>query len=146
MNYATGHALNAEELFLNFPTKKLKMTAKECEEIIGNRHKEKIAEDVFKACVSMVIEDIINNNVTFELPTRAKKTTLKMKRYDRDEFIECRQNGKFQNVSFLDSNFTAYQMAFQFQNAGVFREKLIYLDSRHRDEITKNTNNGKSYY
>lgn len=39
-----GHALNAEELLFNFPTKKLKMTAKECEELIGNRHKEKIAE------------------------------------------------------------------------------------------------------
>lgn len=32
MNYATGYALNTNELFLNFPNKKLKMTAKECEE------------------------------------------------------------------------------------------------------------------
>ena len=141
-----GHALNAEELLFNFPTKKLKMTAKECEELIGNRHKEKIAEQVFKACVSMVLEDIIENNETFELPTSSKKAKIGMKRYDREEFINCRQNGKFQDISFLDSNFTAYQMAFYLQTGGVIREKLIYLDTKHKDKITELVNNGKSYY
>ena len=43
MNYATGYAMNIDELFFSFPTKKMKMTSKACEEFIGNRHKEVIA-------------------------------------------------------------------------------------------------------
>lgn len=37
-------------------------------------------------------------------------------------------------------------MAFNFQSAGVMREKLIYLDPAHKNRITKYTNEGKSYY
>ena len=95
MNYATGYALNTNELFLNFPNKKLKMTAKECEEMIGNRHKEFIAKQVFRACVAMVLDDIIENNATFKLPTRVKKAEIGMKRFERDEFTKCRQNGRW---------------------------------------------------
>ncbi len=146
MNYATGYALNTNELFLNFPVKKLKLTAKECEELIGNRHKEYIAKKVFKACVGLVLNDIIENNATFELPTSSKKAQLGMKRFEREEFTKCRQNGKFQDVDFLESNFSGYQIAFKFQSRGVQREKLIYLDSTNKNKITKNTNNGKSYY
>ena len=69
-----------------------------------------------------------------------------MKRFEREEFTKCRQNGKFSDVNFLNSNFSGYQMAFNFQSAGVMREKLIYLDPAHKDKITKYTNEGKSYY
>lgn len=145
MRYATGHALNTNELMLNFPTKKLKITAKECEDLIGNRHKEQIAKQVFKACVGMVIDDVINDNVTFKLPTRARQSEICMKRYDRDEFIKCRQNGKFSDVDFLQSNFTGHQLCFNYQQAGVMRQKLIYLDSNNKQKITDNTNKGKKY-
>lgn len=146
MNYATGHALNTNELFLNFPNKKLKLSRKKCEKLIGNDHKEFIAKQVFKACVKMVIDDMIDNNATFQLPTRAKKAELYMKRYDGDSFVKCRQNGKFKDIKFLNSNFTAYQLAFKYQNAGVIKEKPIYLDPKNKQKITDNTNNGKSYY
>lgn len=144
--YATGHAMNTNEIMRKFPTKKLKMTAKECEEMIKNRHKEVIARDVFRACVALVVDDIINNNVSFELPTRAKKSSITMKRFEGDDFIKCRQNGKFQDVNFINSNFSGYQMVFKYQTAGVHKEKPIYLDSRHKDKITKRTNEGKVYY
>ena len=145
MNYALGHALNTNEIMYNFPNKKLKLTAKECEKLIGNRHKEEIAKSVFKACVGLVIQDIIDNNVTFKLPTRARDSELCMKRYSDDEFIKCRQNGKFQDVQYLKSNFSGYQMCFNYKQAGVDRHRPIYLDPRHRDQITKHTNEGKNY-
>ena len=146
MNYATGYALNTNQIFNNFPTDKLKMTAKECEELIGNRHKEVIAKQIFKACVGMVLDDIIENSATFKLSTRSKKAELYMKRYSDDDFIKCRQNGKFEDVSYIASNFSGHQMSFMYQQAGVIREKPVYLDTKHKDKITKYTNEGKSYY
>ena len=46
----------------------------------------------------------------------------------------------------LTSNFSAYQVVFNFQSQGVMREKLIYLDPEHRDRITDYTNKGKQYF
>ena len=37
-------------------------------------------------------------------------------------------------------------MTFRYQNAGVIKEKPIYLDRKRRDRITELTNEGKSYY
>lgn len=146
MNYATGYAMNTEDLFLSFPTKKMEMTAKACEELIGNRHKEVIAKKIFKSAVGMVLNDIIENNVTFNLPTHSKKAELFMKRFEKDKFAEARKNGKWQDVDFLLSDFCAYQIVFHFQSKGIMRNKLVYLDSTNRDKITDYTNQGKQYY
>lgn len=146
MNYATGYAMNIDELFISFPTKKMKLSTKACEELIGNRHKELIAKKIFKSALNMVLEDIIENNVVFTLPTRSRSAQLKMKRFDGNRFASARRNGKWMDVDFLISNFSAYQMVFHFQSKGVMREKLIYLDPEHRDRITEHTNQGKQYY
>ena len=146
MNYATGYAMNIDELFLSFPTSKMTITTKACEELIGNRHKEVIAKKIFKSAINMVLEDIIENNATFILPTKSKRAELYMKRFNREEFSRARRNGKWNKVNFLTSNFCAYQRVFRFQSQGVMREKLIYLDSEHRDRIVNYTNQGKQYY
>lgn len=146
MNYATGHALNTDEIVENFPIKKLSLTTEECKELIGDCHKQKVVAKVFKACVGLVLDDIINNNTTFLLPTRSKKAQIYMKRYVEDDFIKCRQNGKFNDVNFIASNFSGYQLAFKYQSAGVFREKSIYIDSERKNQITKYTNEGKNYF
>lgn len=146
MNYATGYALNIDELFMSFPTCKMILSAKDCEKLIGNRHKETIAKQIFKSAINMVINDIIENNATFILPTKSKRAELFMKRFGREEFSKARRNGKWNKVDFLTSNFCAYQIVFKFQSKGVMREKLIYLDPEHRDKITDYTNKGKQYY
>lgn len=146
MKYATGHALNLDQIYMSFPTEKLKITSKQCKEIIGDKHRIELSKEVFRVCMAMVIDDIIENNATFELPTGGKKATLGMKRFEGDEFVKCRQNGKFQDVNFFKSHFSGYQMMLYLQSAGVFREKMIYLDPKHRDRITELTNQGKNYY
>lgn len=146
MNYATGYAMNINDLFMSFPTNKLSLSSKTCEELIGNRHKETIAKQIFKSAINLVLDDIIENNATFILPTKSKKAELYMKRFNREEFSKARRNGKWNKVDFLTSNFCAYQIIFHFQSQGVMREKLIYLDPKHRDKITDYTNMGKQYY
>ena len=146
MNYATGHALNLDEIYMNFPLEKLKLNSKKCKEITGDVHRKELAKDVFKACIGMVIDDVIENNATFELPTGGKKSSIGMKRIEGDEFVKCRQNGKFQDVNFFKSHFSGYQMYLLLQSAGIMREKMIYLDPKHKNRITELTNQRKNYY
>ena len=46
MNYATGHALNLDEIYMNFPLEKLKLNSKKCKELTGDVHKKELAKDV----------------------------------------------------------------------------------------------------
>ena len=108
MNYATGYALTTKDLFKSFDIRRLKLSAKECEKLLGNRHKERIVHEVFKYAVKLVIDNIIHNNITFNLPTGAKTCMLGMKRFKDCEFKQARQAGKWSDVDFLASNFTAY--------------------------------------
>ena len=146
MKYAMGYTLNLKDLFCNFNVKRLKLSAAKCEEVLKNRHKEIIAFKVMKYCIKLVIEDIIHNNATFHLPTNKKKATIRMKKYEEEQFIKGRRNGKWKDVDFLASNFSGYQMVMRFMSQGIVREKPIYLDPGHRDLITEYTNNGKQYF
>lgn len=146
MNYATGHALNTSEIFSTFNVRKLKVSPKACEELIGERHKEKLAQKIFKHSIDLVLNDIIDNNATFNLPTASRKAEMRMKRFDKETFAKARRHGKWKDVDFLASNFSAHQIIFKFQSKGVMREKLVYLNSTHRDRITEHTNNQKQYY
>lgn len=146
MNCALGYAFNIHDMFANFDTSKLDLETKKCEELIGNRHKEVIAKKVFKYAVKLVIDDVINNSARFELPTGGKKSFIAMKKFSGDDFKNARRHGKWKDIDFLKSNFSAYSMIFNYQNHGIFKEKLVYLDNINKDIITENTNAGKQYY
>ena len=146
MKLAVGYALGLKDLFCSFNFGRLDLTAKKCEELIGNRHKERIAFKVFKYALKLVLDDIIHNSTTFELPTGNKHARIKMKRYEDEKFKKARRNGKWTDVDFLSSNFTGYQMVLQYMSKGVWLEKPIYLDGTNKNLITEYTNVGKQYY
>lgn len=146
MNYATGYALNINEIFKLFPNNKLKMTSKECLENFKTSHREIIVKKIFKYAIELVLNDCIENNVIFELPTTSKKSYITVKRFDGDKFVKARQNGKWSDVDFLNSNFSGYQMVFNYQYRGMQKEKLIYLDNKHKNRLTELTNQGKRYF
>ena len=146
MNFATGYTLGLKDMFCIFDTKRLKLSSKKCEELIGNRHKERIIYKVFKYALKLIINDIINNSVIFRLPTGKQKALIRIKQYEGQDFINARRNGKWADVDFLASNFTGNQMVLQYMSRGVWLEKLIYLDKANKDLITKHTNAGKQYY
>lgn len=146
MNYALGYALHLKDLFKTFNIKRLKLKTKICEQLLGNRHKEIIAFKIMKYCIKLVLDDVIDNNATFHLPTNKKEVCIKMKRTEGEEFAKARRNGKWQDVDFLFSNFSGYQMVLRFQQGEIKREFPIYVDNSNKDRITQHTNNGKQYF
>ena len=70
---------------------------------------EEFGFDISKRMHNVPLDDIIDNNVTFELPTgSARRTLLRMKKCEGEEFKKARQRGKFADVDFLSSNFSGY--------------------------------------
>ena len=146
-NYAMGHAFSLKDLFMNFPIHKLKMTKQQCTDIYSDGNKRDLAAQIFARSMEMIIDDIIDNNVHFQLPGRPNcQSYIYMKRTTDKDFKKAFRNGKWNDVDFIESNFSGYQLALEMQSdKRLSREKPIYLSAKDRDRITEYTNNGKQY-
>jgi len=68
MNFALGCAFNVNDLFINFPIKKIKTHFIKINKIFGQPNKRIMAARIFKASVALILKDIIENNTVFKLP------------------------------------------------------------------------------
>ena len=146
-NYAVGHAFTGKDLFMNFPVEKLKMTKKQCIDIYSDGNKRDLAEQIFMKSVEMVVDDIIDNNTHFKFPGIGRtQAYMYMKRTDGKDFKKAFKNGKWNDVDFITSNFSGYQLALSMQSEKRLpREKPIYLSPKDKQRIIDNTNEGKQY-
>lgn len=135
MNYAIGAAINLKELFVNVYKKHLKAKGRKCD----------LAIKVFKECMKVIINDCIDNNVTFKLPTGKIESYIYVKRYSGEEFKKLRQLGKWKDVDFLSSLFSGNQLVLEMKRRGRERIKPIYLNKELKNKLTEYTNQGKQY-
>ena len=144
--YALGCAFSLKNILDNFPYKRLKITCRQCKAIVGDNHRDKLVRKVFRENVKLIINDIINNNVTFWLPlTGSKKCNIHMRRVQGKEFQNLRKSGKWRDVDILKSMFSGYELSFFMLGNRTPRIKSIYLNKEFRNRITQNTNNGTQY-
>ena len=138
MSYAVGCAFSLDEMMMNFKKQKLKSIKKQNKALV-----KRIAKDAIK----LVLNDIIENNVTFQLPTGSRKSDIHMTRISGDDFVTATQNGKFQDVDYLASNFSGYQLTLNMydKDGRPTRSKPIYLNKEFKNRITEYTNQGKQY-
>ena len=146
-NYAIGHAFTGNDLFENFPVDKLKMTKQQCLEVYSDGNKRDLAEQIFIKSVQMVVNDIIDNNIHFKLPGIGKtQAYIYMKRIEGKDFKKAFKNGKWNDVDFITSNFSGYQLNLEMQSGKRLpRQKMIYLSNKDKQRIVDNTNKGKQY-
>lgn len=142
-----GHCFTGKDLFDNFPVNKLKMSKKQCIATYPDGNKRDLAASIFTRSVQMVVDDIIDNNIDFKFPTLGKtQAYLRMKRTNGKQFKKAFKNGKWNDVDFLTSNFSGYQISLDMESKKrTSRQKDIYLSPKDRDRITENTNLGKQY-
>lgn len=145
MIMATGAAFNIDEILMNFPYKKLSITCQKCKEITGDPHRNILVKQILRECVRVILNDVIDNNVTFWLPTGAKKCNIHMKRVDGEAFKNLRKAGKWKDVNLLSSSFTGYELGLFMYGVRDPRVKTIYVNKSLKDKITQNTNNRMQY-
>ena len=142
-----GHCFTGKDLFDNFPVEKLKMTKGQCISTYPDGNKRDLAASIFTRSVQMVVDDIIDNNVDFKFPGIGRtQAYMRMKRTNGNKFKRAFKNGKWNDVDFLTSNFSGYQISLDMESKKkAFKQKDIYLSPKDRDRITENTNLGKQY-
>ena len=145
--FAMGHTFSSREIFHNFPIDKLKMDYDTVRKIYSDGDKRSLAASIFNKGMQLIVEDIIENNVHFLLPTLGNNESyLYMKKTSGQNFKNAVRKGKWRDVDFLTSNFTGYQLALSVKSKKrPEKEKPIYLGYKHKDRITELTNGGKRY-
>jgi hypothetical protein len=146
-NFAMGHTFSAQEIFHNFPIEKLKIDYDTVRKIYSDGDKRSLSASIFTKGMQLIIEDIIENNTYFLLPTAgSNEAYLYMNKTSGNNFKNAVKHGKWRDVDFLTSNFTGYQLSLKTKsNKRPEKEKTIYLDYKHKDRITELTNEGKRY-
>lgn len=145
--FAMGHTFSAKDLFHNFPINKLKIDYDTVKDIYSDGDKRALSASIFTKGMQLIIEDIIENNVHFLLPTLgSNEAYLYMNKTSGNDFKNAVKRGKWRDVDFLTSNFTGYQLALSVKSPKrPEKEKSIYLGYKHKDRITELTNDGKRY-
>lgn len=145
--FAMGHTFSAQEIFHNFPIKKLKMDYDTVKKIYSDGDKRSLSASIFTKGMQLIIEDIIENNVHFLLPTvGTNEAYLYMNKTSGNDFKKAFKRGKWRDVDFLTSNFTGYQLGLLVKSKKrPEKTKTIYLGYKHKDRITELTNGGKRY-
>ena len=145
--FAMGHTFSSREIFHNFPIDKLKMDYDTVRAIYSDGDKRALSASIFTKGMQLIVEDIIENNVHFLLPTLGNNESyLYMKKTSGQDFKNAVRKGKWRDVDFLTSNFTGYQLALSVKSKKrPEKEKPIYLGYKHKDRITELTNEGKRY-
>ena len=141
--FATGYAFSANDLFTRF---KLHYIKKSTYEAFHEHSKKAVAARVFIYMFYLIIKDIIDNSITFILPT-GFESYIEMQTFRDEDFTRARQNGAFKEIDFLSSNFKGYRLSYRYKlKSGIWRKKPIHVHKKLKDIIIDNTNKGKIYY
>ena len=145
--YALGHAINGKQLFLPFNNRRIKTERKYVKELVKSEHKEYLANMIFADALQMIMDDIIDNSITFDFKlAKGKVAEIYIKEFSGEEFLKRKKRGLWKEIDYLNTNFSGYQPMFKYQKAGYTVEKPIHLDTKRKLKIAENVNNGKSYY
>lgn len=136
------YGYNKEISFSKYQLRQLKYYNKktEIEEILG---------DIFAEFVMFIIQDIIDNNITFNLPSVGGFCDIHMKTLNKEDFIKYRQKGQYLDIDFLKSNFKVFRPTlyrYDRRDSSKFWETDIIIDQDFQKNLTNHINNGKVYY
>ena len=147
IRYSWGkhHAFLADELYAQVNPAKWNVTRK----IANPKYYDQwdFCGRVFTYFFYLVVLDIIENNITLEIPIMGKNSAkIYVKCYQGEEFEQAMRRGAFQGQDFLATEFKAYRLVLQWTRGGKSREKPIYINAKIRDWFYDKINNGKKYY
>ena len=144
---ALGWACNLNDLFVRFPYEKCKNLIKRYKTKYLKRQKIK---QVFRTGVEVILNDIIENNNTFNLPPLGYYGgEIHFEPVSGSEFERLRAKGKFSGIDFLETIFTGYQLYLYLHGKNdnfLHRRKYpIYMSNHYKEKLETLANNGKTY-
>ena len=115
---------------------KIKQNTKKLRKYLGN---------IYMELMDLVIDDIIENNVTFRLTLMIdRRGTLQIRPIQGDGFKVLMQNGSFEGLDFLKTDFTGYRLFYY--SPKINKDIQVALDKKNKNRIIEKVNAGMKYF
>lgn len=146
MRILFNHGLTAEELFTNTPQK---LTNKKWTWFIDrygstNSYADALA-DPFKYALGLILNYILDNKVRFIIPSVAE-SYIDFEIVAGDRFEYQRQNGRFQEIDFIESDFIGYALRYYYKTKSYQKAYPIYIGGDLKKKFFEGINSGVKYY
>ena len=145
MRILFNHGLTAGELYTNTSEKIINKKWKWLNDTYGwcDSYENAIAEP-FKYCLSLILNMVIHEQVRFKIPEQDAYIDFEI--VQGDKFIEQRQNGRFSEIDFVESDFTGYFLNYYFKSKAYQKVIPIYLGGKLKQDFLNGINSGIKYY
>lgn len=135
-------AVGWKDLIAKFNSKRLITDVNICKKYGGKRS---LVYKIFFYAFKMIIMDIIENSITFDFRTQ-RPSYLHMARTSGEEFKKAVRNGAWQDVDYMASDFSGYNLEYVIERKFIPKRCKVYISHKYKDIITQHTNEGKQYF
>ena len=146
MRILFNHGLTAGELYTNTPEKIINKNWKWFIDHYGwNSSYEDALSNPFKYCLSLIFNRIIDDKVRFKVPV-STEAYIDFEIVTGNKFISQKQNGRFSEIDFIESDFTGYFINYYFKTKAYQKSMPIYLGGELKKKFLSGINSGIKYY
>lgn len=146
MRILFNHGLSVEELYSNT---KSSIIDRKWTWFIKNYGWTQSYEDAigapFKYCIGFIINKIIEDKVRFVIPG-ASEAYIDFEIVTGEKFEIQRQNGRFSEIDFIESDFTGYFLRYYYKGRAYQKSYPIYLGGLLKEKFLNGINSGTKYY
>ena len=145
MRILFNHGLLVNELYVNTPEKYHYKRWRYLNDTYGwNQTYEDALAEPFCYAMNLIINRILDEKERFKIPYSDAYIDFEI--VTGDKFIEQRQNGRFSNIDFVESDFTGYFLNYFYKTKAYQKQMPIYLGGELKAKFIDGINSGVKYY
>ena len=141
-----NHGLTPEELYTNTPAKVIDKKWRWFLTRYGSSSSyEEAISDPFKYCFGLILHTIIDQKVRFIIPN-VPEAYIDFEIVTGEKFEKHRTWGRFEEIDFIESNFTGYALRYYFKAKAYQKSYQIYIGGELKEKFLNGINSGERYY
>jgi len=140
-----NHGLLPSEIYTNTPKKIIdrKWTWLISKFGSSSSYEDAIA-DPFKYCFGLILNRVIDDKVRFKIPY-AEDAYIDFEIVLGDKFENHRQNGRFSEIDFIESDFTGYCIRYYFKSKAYQKSYPIHIGGDLKKKFLSKINSGEKF-
>ena len=145
MRILFNHGLTTGELYTCTPAHITDKKWKYLNKTYGwNKTYDDALAEPFKYCLSLIFNRVLDSRERFKVPYYNAYIDFEI--VQGDKFVQQRQNGRFSEIDFVESDFTGYFLNYYFQAKAYQKMIPIYLGGELKAKFLDGINSGIKYY
>ena len=146
MRILFNHGLTPAELYTNTPKKIIDRKWRWFIKYYGSStsYEDAIAGP-FKYCFGLILNKIIDEKVRFIIPS-VSEAYIDFETVSGEDFERHRQNGRFKEIDFINSDFTGYAVRYYFKAKAYQKSYPVFLGSDLKEKFLTKINDGVKFY